>query len=67
MTARRDGFLARGVVSEDGRFEIVGLPPGDWSLRAVCEAHGERCEAEATVAAGDTADLFLQAPRRMYE
>jgi hypothetical protein len=67
VTARREGLLARGVVSDDGRYEIPGLPPGEWSVRAACEARGEWCDAEATVAAGDTVDLFLQAPRRTYE
>ncbi len=67
VTARRGGFVAHGVVSDDGRYEIQGLPPGEWSVRATCGAFGERCEAETTVAAGGTADLFLRAPPHMYE
>ncbi len=59
--------MARAVVSEDGRYEIQGLPPGEWSLRATCHTSDTWCEAEATVAAGATADLFLRVPRRMYE
>ena len=62
VSARGLGVDAWGALLPDGRYEIRGLPPGDWDVRAFVVSRGmAQWNAEVLgVPAGGTADLELK-------
>ena len=53
---------ARGEVDEDGRFEIRGLPDGDWEVKAQARRGGKTWAGSARARAGGTVDVELTPP-----
>jgi hypothetical protein len=60
VLAVRAGIPVRGVVNEDGTYEISGLADGLWQVRVVATLGDAEVEARADVAAGGEADLEIR-------
>ena len=52
-------ILWRGVVREDGCFEITGVPEGTWTVVASAQAAGALCFGSARIATGSRADIEI--------
>ncbi len=62
---RKDGLSAVGSVADDGRYEVRGLPPGDWTVTGYCSTpRTGMWKGSATAPAGGTADVVLERDRQ---
>lgn len=63
--ATRPGLMAWGLASNDGVYEVRGLPPGEWTIGGMCSVPNSGVwRAETTAAAGTTVDVPFRRPER---
>ncbi len=56
------GIVTRAKIRGDGSFDLIGIPPGTWTVEAECETNSGERTARGTAAAGESVDLDLTVP-----